>query len=208
MNRKDPPLSEISSIVEAVAKSASQPTAGDPERIWHEGARHLFDRVEARRSGNSYIANREALELAAQRLTWHDVVDGMSMPYSPGFAVKALAQVSGLPQVDRIAWDGAVTTHDDYEGPGAYSVVGVEGTSGPTAFRMVAVDRGTDLVIAFVQWWTKQRPSWIVTADVTTTVTAHVEADTDEQARALALAMLTSDGTDPADVSIAEAERS
>ncbi|WP_432565055.1 hypothetical protein [Kineococcus sp. SYSU DK003] len=200
-------MSENASIYETAAASGSQPTAEQPERIWHQGAHNLFDRPAARRSGNSYVVSREALVRAVERMGWHDVVDGLPMPFSPGLAVNALAQVSGLPKVQRIAWDGAVTTHDDYEGPGAYSVVGVEFSSGPTTFRMYAVDRGTDLVIAFMEWWTRPRPEWIVTADVTTTAIAHVEADTEEEARALALVALTSDGTDPADVSIAEVER-
>lgn len=205
-------MSEHSSIFNTATAHANEagssgPNAWHPERIWHEGARHLFDRDEAGRLGHSYVADRETLLCAAEGLTWRYVVDGMAMPYSPGIAVKALADVSGLPKVERIAWDGAVPTYDDYEGPGAYSVVGVEFASGPTSFRMVAVDRGTDLVIAFMEWWTRQRPEWIVTADVTSTATARVEADSAEEARALALVAFTSDGTDPADVSIAEVDR-
>lgn len=196
-----------SNLVEAVTTSTGEPTAADPERIWHEGARHLFDRVDARRSGHSYVIDRETLVQAAERMSWHEAVEGTSMPYSPGFAVKALAAICGLPQVDRIAWDGEVPTHDDYEGPGAYSLVGIEAPHGATTLRMVAVDRGTDLVLGYVEWWPRQRATWVVTADVTTTTTAHVEADTQEEARTLALAVLTSDGTDPADVSIAEVER-
>lgn len=55
--------------------------------------------------------------------------------------------------------------------------------------------------------WTRQRAEWIVTADVTSAATARVEADSAEEARALALVAFTFDGTDPADVSIAEVER-
>ena len=62
-------------------------------------------------------------------------------------AVKTLVAALALPEVSRVAWDGAVTTHDEYEGPGVYSLVGVDTAREEGTWRIVVVDRGTPI------WW-------------------------------------------------------
>jgi len=184
-----------------------------PVREWDQMAHTLFDREAATRQGHSYIKDREAVTRAAEGMTWHPAVEGMSMPFSPGMAIKTLVQALALHKVSRVAYDGAVTTHDDYEGPGAYSLVGVETANTEGTWRIVVVDRGTDLVVAYTERQARQRPTWVVDADITiggserVEAMERVEADTEEQALSLAMAAFTADGTNPADVNILEVER-
>jgi len=188
-------------------ENATVNPAPAPVREWDQMAHTLFDREGATRQGHSYIKDRETVTRAADGMTWHPAVEGMSMPFSPGMAIKTLVQALALREVSRVAYDGAVTTHDDYEGPGAYSLVGVETASEEGTWRIVVVDRGTDLVVAYTERQATQRPAWLVVATITIGATERVEADTEEQARALALAAFIADGTDPADVNILEVER-
>jgi hypothetical protein len=190
-----------------MTENATVNPAPAPVREWDQMAHTLFDREAATRQGHSYIKDQETVTRAAEGMTWHPAVEGMSMPFSPGMAIKTLVQALALREVSRVAYDGAVTTHDDYEGPGAYSLVGVETASEEGTWRIVVVDRGTDLVVAFTERQATRRPAWLVVATITIGATERVEADTEEQARALALAAFTADGTDPADVNILEAER-
>jgi hypothetical protein len=150
-----------------MTENATVNPAPAPVREWDQMAHTLFDREAATRQGHSYIKDQETVTRAAEGMTWHPAVEGMSMPFSPGMAIKTLVQALALREVSRVAYDGAVTTHDDYEGPGAYSLVGVETASEEGTWRIVVVDRGTDLVVAFTERQATRRPAWLVVATIT-----------------------------------------
>jgi len=191
-----------------MTENATVNPAPAPVREWDQMAHALFDREAATRQGHSYIKDQEAVTRAAAGMTWHPAMEGMAMPFSPGMAIKTIVGALALREVHRVAYNGAVTSHDDYEGPGAYSLVGVETATEEGTWRIVVVDRGTDLVVAYTE--RQAAPPvipWIVTADVTKTAAARVQARTEQEAIALAMTQLTADGTDEADVEIADIEK-
>ncbi len=84
-------------------------------RVWTETGAQLFDRARATREGHNYATGHDAVETAIDALTWREVQQVGSLPFSPGAAITALIQDLSLPRVSHIAHDGAVQVHDDVE---------------------------------------------------------------------------------------------
>lgn len=120
-----------------------------PDRTWTEIGEQLFDVDRATREGHNYCAGRDVVAAAIDGLDWVELpADGsLTLPFSPGEAIKTLIRELDLRGVRRIAWNGALPVRDDVEhSRGLYGLYGIEVPERGGLLRLFAVDRGTDLL--------------------------------------------------------------
>lgn len=112
------------------------------DKLWEPEQERLGHNV----TGGDQLDFRVRVNIEARRLRWHDVEDGViDGPMSPVLAIKALIQELPLPKVSAYAYSGVLA---------GYQVLGVEANYKQGRMRLIAVDRGTDVLpVCTYRYW-------------------------------------------------------
>lgn len=116
----------------------------DFERTWTDtGAEYTGD------------VDRARVEQQIDALEWKQVFDGMSLPFSPGEAIKAVIAELELPKVSQIAHNGYLTWPDGPE-TAHYSVYGIEANYRNGRARVYVLDTGTSCIPLASDFWPEE----------------------------------------------------